>query len=125
MAKQPKFFTVTEDNQATIITFNDIGGLAEDEARDEARIEWDQFLEQLTPADCRKLFIVDLSQLNFLGPFILVLMVILWQRLDDQPRFAVAGASIYGQATLKLAKFDTIWPLFPTREEAIQTLSKQ
>jgi anti-anti-sigma factor len=116
----PKYFTVDQHGDTLVFSAIDaIGGLVEDEAR----VEWDALLEQLSEQGAKNA-IMDLGALDYFGSIVLELMVVLWKRVSAQGgKLAVCNVSEVGLEILRTAKFDTIWPIVTTREEALQAVS--
>jgi anti-anti-sigma factor len=117
----PKYFRVEQDGDTLVFSAIDsIGGLVEDEAR----VEWDALLEQLSEQGSKHA-IMDLGALDYFGSIVLELIVVLWKRVSAQGgRLAVCNVSAVGLEILKTAKFDTIWPIVPTREDALEAVRK-
>ena len=116
----PKFFRVEPSDDALIITpVANIHGLVEDEVRDER----DSLLEQLKQNHAKHA-IIDLEALDYFGSIMLELMVVVWKNVNKAGgKFAVCNASKVGQEILKSAKFDSIWPILASREEAIANVN--
>ncbi len=116
----PKFFRVEPNDDALIISAVDnIHGLVEDEVRDEC----DSLLEQLEQNKAKHA-IIDLEALDYFGSIMLELMVVVWKKVTKSGgKFAVCNVSKVGQEILKTAKFDSIWPILASREEAITSVN--
>ena len=116
----PKFFRVEPSDDALIIAaVANIHGLVEDEVRDEC----DSLLEQFEQ-NHSKHAIIDLEALDFFGSIMLELMVVVWKKVNKSGgKFAVCNVSKVGQEILKTAKFDSIWPILATREDAIANVN--
>jgi len=115
----PRYFQVEPNGETLIFSAIDtIGGLVEDEAR----VEWDALLEQLSEQGAKNA-IMDLGALDYFGSIVLELMVVLWKRVSAQGgKLAVCNVSDVGLEILKTAKFDTIWPIVRDREEALAAI---
>ncbi|MFV1964793.1 MAG: STAS domain-containing protein [Pirellulaceae bacterium] len=115
----PRYFRIEQHDDTLIFCAVDaIGGLVEDEAR----VEWDALLEQLSEQGAKNA-VMDLGALDYFGSIVLELMVVLWKRVSAQGgKLAVCNVSEVGLEILKTAKFDTIWPIVTTREEAIEAI---
>jgi len=117
----PKYFKV-EDSGDTLVfaAIESIGGLVEDEAR----VEWDALLEQLSEQGARHA-VMDLGALDYFGSIVLELMVVLWKRVSAQGgKLAVCNVSPVGLEILKTARFDTIWPIVTTRDQALEVVHR-
>ena len=118
----PRYFRV-EDSGDTLVfaAIESIGGLVEDEAR----VEWDALLEQLSEQGARNA-VMDLGALDYFGSIVLELMVVLWKRVSAQGgKLAVCNVSPVGLEILKTARFDTIWPIVTTRDEALDVVHQR
>jgi len=116
----PKFFRVEPSADALIIApVANIHGLVEDEVRDEC----DSLLEQLEQ-NHSKHAVIDLEALDYFGSIMLELMVVVWKNVTKAGgKFAVCNVSKVGQEILKTARFDTIWPILESREEAVASVN--
>jgi anti-anti-sigma factor len=116
----PKFFRVEQNDHALIISaVANTHGLVEDEVRDEC----DSLLEQLAKHESKHA-IIDLEALDYFGSIMLELMVVVWKSVNKSGgKFAVCRVSKVGQEILKTARFDTIWPILKTKEEAIANVN--
>jgi len=116
----PEFFQVEQSGNVLIFSAIDaIGGMVEDEAR----AEWDALLELIAGRGAKHA-VMDLAALDYFGAIILELAVVLWKRLSAQGgNLVLCNVSDVGIEILKTAKFDTIWPIMSSREEALEFLS--
>ena len=116
----PKFFKVERNDNALIIcAIANTHGLVEDEVRDEC----DSLLEQIEKNETKHA-IIDLEALDYFGSIMLELMVVVWKRVNKAGgKFAVCNVSKVGQEILKTAKFDSIWPILGSRQEAIENVN--
>lgn len=117
----PKYFTVERSGDTLIFSAVEaIGGLMEDDAR----TEWDALLERISEEGTKNA-IMDLGALDYFGSIVLELIVILWRRIHQQGgKLAVCRVSDVGLEILKTAKFDTIWPIVATREDALKAVGE-
>lgn len=70
------------------------------------------------------LIVLDLSQTTFFGSSFIELLFRLWNRVQSKPSggFAICGVTPYCQEVLTVAHLDTLWRLYPTRNEAVEAL---
>ena len=117
----PRYFKVEQSGDTLIFSAIDaIGGLVEDEAR----VEWDALLEQLSEQGATSA-VMDLGALDYFGSIVLELMVVLWKRVSAQGgKLAVCNVSDVGLEILKTAKFDTIWPIVRSRDDALEAIGQ-
>lgn len=79
-------------------------------------------LEPLRGLDA-PLVVVDLSQLPAFGTAFLALLIRCWKAIAHAGgTMVISGASPDVLALFKITKFDTIWPIYQTAEEARQAL---
>ena len=84
--------------------------LAEGQALTEA-IERDQILK----------VVVDMSLLPYFGSTVLEWLVTFWKKLRERGGVLVLfGPTPVGRDVLRVVRFDAIWPIAETREEALQ-----
>jgi anti-anti-sigma factor len=116
---RPKYFTVEHADDIVIFSaIGSIGGLVEDAAR----TEWDALLNQVDAADAKHA-IIDLGELDYFGSIMLELLVVLWKRVGAKDgKLALCNVSPVGLEILHTAKFDSLWPIEPTRELAIKAV---
>ena len=68
--------------------------------------------------------IVDLGQIPYFGSTVLEWMVQMWKRAKAKGgKLATCQASPIGREVLAAARFDLLWGIFGTREEALAWLS--
>ena len=71
-----------------------------------------------------KALVVDLAQAAYFGSSMLEAIRILWNDLSAcGGRIALCNASEVGREVLQIAKFDHIWPLVNSRDEAIRAVT--
>ncbi len=116
---KPKYFTVEHADDTVIFSaIGSIGGLVEDAAR----TEWDALLQQLDDADAMHV-VIDLGALDYFGSIMLELLVVLWKRVSAKGgKLALCNVSPVGLEILHTAKFDTLWPIVPDRDGAIEAV---
>ena len=115
------YFSVEKQDDSLVVTAaSDIGTLAEDEIR----LEWDQVLSRLDQYDTTHA-VIDLNELDYFGSIMLYLIVRLWKRVSAEGgKLAICNVSIVGEEILKTAKFDTMWPIVASREEALAAVQR-
>jgi anti-anti-sigma regulatory factor len=81
-------------------------------------------LEKAEEAD-PPLVVLDLSHTTFFGSSFIEILFRLWNRLQAKPGggFAICGLTSYCLEVLKVTHLDTLWRLYPTRDEAIRALT--
>ncbi len=67
--------------------------------------------------------IVDFEQIDYFGSMLLEALRILWRTTGvDSQRMKLCNVSSVGREILSLAKFDTLWEVCATRDDARQAL---
>ena len=71
------------------------------------------------------LVVLDLSQTRFFGSSFIEILFRLWTQLQARPggNFAMCGLTPHCLDVLKITHLDTLWRLFPNREEAVRSLT--
>jgi anti-anti-sigma factor len=84
--------------------------------------ELDQIRQQRSEIGFKKL-VVDLAQAPFFGSSLLELIRVLWNDVAAQGgKLVLCNPSAVGREVLEVSKFDKLWPLVDTRDEAIALL---
>jgi anti-anti-sigma factor len=85
--------------------------------------EWQAVQEQIDSPDVKNV-IVDLGEIPYFGSTVLEWMVQMWKRAKAKGgTLATCNCSQIGREVLHAARFDTLWGVFATRDEALQSLS--
>ena len=68
--------------------------------------------------------VLDLSHTRFFGSSFIEVLFRLWTRLQARAggTFAICGLTPHCQDVLKITHLDTLWRLFPDRDEAVRAL---
>ena len=117
MRNIPKYFFVEHSDEALVFSaIGSINLLMEQEVNDECAL----LIEQLSQHSASNL-VIDLGAIDHFGSIMLELMVVLWKHIKaEQGKFAVCNVPEIGQQVLSTTKLDTLWTVFPTREEALE-----
>ena len=85
--------------------------------------EWTAVQKQID-GDGIKHVVVDLGQIPYFGSTVLEWMVQMWKRAKSKGgKLATCNASPIGREVLAAARFDLLWGIFGTRDEALKWLS--
>jgi anti-anti-sigma factor len=85
--------------------------------------EWSQVQKHLDDGEVKHV-VVDLGQIPYFGSTVLEWMVQMWKRAKAKGgTLATCNCSQIGREVLHAARFDTLWGVFATRDEALQSLS--
>lgn len=69
------------------------------------------------------LVIFDLSRVGFFGSMFLAVLLRCWKLINSKNgTMVLAGVSPQARDLLKLTALDMIWPMYPSRHEAIEAL---
>ena len=118
---KPKYFVVEQHDEILVFAaISAVGTLVEDEARE----EWDVVLEMIDDYDAKSA-VIDLTNIDYFGSIMLYLMVRLWKWVSAKGgQLALCNVSKIGREILETAKFDSMWPIVETREEAIAAVKE-
>ncbi len=65
-------------------------------------------------------FVIDLSETDFIGSSFIELLVRAWKRVKNRNgTMALCAVHPFCQEVLRVSHLDTIWPIYPTRGEAV------
>jgi anti-anti-sigma factor len=85
--------------------------------------EWLAVQKQLDEPDVKNV-IVDLGEIPYFGSTVLEWMVQMWKRAKSKGgKLATCNCSQVGREVLHAARFDTLWEIFGTRDEALEAIS--
>jgi anti-sigma B factor antagonist len=88
----------------------------------EMQPEVTQVLTLLQNGQCRDV-VVDMEKVSFFGSaFLAALNAIFREVRQRQGTLAVCNLSGVGREVVHVARFDTLWAIYPTREEALRSL---
>ena len=83
-------------------------------------------LQALARSDQCRDVVVDMEKVTFFGSVLLgVLNSLSRQVRRRQGRFVLCGLSQVGGEVIHATKFDTLWPIYSSREEALKALGKE
>lgn len=86
--------------------------------------EWIQILQRIDGPDVKHI-VVDLGYIPYFGSTLLDWMVQMWKRAKDKGGSLVAcNPSQVGREVLSIAKFDKLWGIYGSRDEAIQSFTQ-
>ena len=73
-----------------------------------------------------KKLVIDLTQAPFFGSSLLEVIRVLWNDIHaEEGKMVLCGPSPVGRDVLQIAKFDHVWPIVDTREEAFDLMNSQ
>lgn len=85
--------------------------------------EWRNLQQRLEDPQVKNV-VFDLSKIPYFGSTVLDWMVQMWKLAKSKGGTLVtSNCSEIGQEVLVAARFNTLWSIFPTREQALQALA--
>ncbi len=118
MAAQ-KFFTTEHDAETLIIAIHEgVGSLADVEVV----TQFDDLIDDVSKLAIRSV-IVDFGEVSYFGSTMLEALLRLWNKLQAiAGKLALCCVSDVGTEILHVAKFDTLWPIYSSRAEALEAV---
>jgi anti-anti-sigma factor len=114
-----KVFRVSTVDDVMVI---ELLGVVSSLADDSITRELDAVRQRLRTSGCRGI-VIDFGQVAYFGSSMLEAIRALWNELSpNEGRLILCNASEVGREILQVAKFDHIWPLVETREQALKLL---
>ena len=112
----PKIFDSQTDGKTfLVVTRASAGSLVGEEMGQELIGMLDEFDE----SDLENA-VIDLEQSPYFGTSMLQVMTALWKRVRARAgRMALCNVSATGREVLHVTRFDTLWPICSSREEAL------
>ena len=84
--------------------------------------EWKAVQHEIEAADVKHV-IVDLGEIPYFGSTVLEWMVQMWKQAKAKGgKLATCNCSQIGREVLHAARFDTLWGVFETRDEALKSV---
>jgi anti-sigma B factor antagonist len=81
--------------------------------------ELDGLLGELDESGVRRV-VFDFGRVSWFGSTMLEAMLVVWNRIHpDGGRLALCNVSAISSEIVRIAHFDTIWPVCPSRDEAL------
>lgn len=114
-----KVFRVSAVDGVMVI---ELVGVVSSLADDSITRELDAVRDRLRKDSCQAV-VIDFGQVAYFGSSMLEAIRALWNDLSPRKgRLVMCNASEVGREILQVAKFDQMWPLLATRDEALQLL---
>ena len=114
-----RFFSTEQDGETLVVsTLRDITSLADENLQ----AELEELERQLEEASVKNL-VIDFCQVTYLESSMLNAMVILWKRVRTSGgKMALCNVSKLVREILEITNFDTLWPMLPSRDEAMESV---
>lgn len=115
-----KIFTTTVEGATLILAVRgSVSSLGDDAALDEL----DSVIAQVHQGAIRHV-LVDFGQSTYFGSIMLETLRRIWNEVHPRGgRMALCNVSPVGKEILQIAKFDQLWPIVETRQDADQLLT--
>ena len=115
----PDAFTIERHGEVTLISANP--ALERIDASMEEQVA-DLLMEPLRGQD-DPLVVFDLSRVDYFGSMFLTVLLRCWKLTTARGGMMVlAGVSNHAKELLRITSLDMIWPIYPTRREALEAL---
>ena len=116
MSQSSIFETEIQDITIIVAPRGDVGTLA----GEDVHAELPGLLDQLQKSEIKHV-VFDLKRASYFGSILLGAMSAMWGRIRARGgKMAVCNVSDTGQEILHVSKFDTLWPICASREEALK-----
>jgi anti-anti-sigma factor len=120
MTKATVFDSQIQDATLIVATRSDVSTLA----GEEIHAELPGLLNQLQSPEVKHV-VFDLAKTSYFGSSLLGAMSALWGRVRSRGgKVAVCNVSKTGAEILHVSKFDTLWPICSSREEALKKVAE-
>jgi len=85
--------------------------------------ELDELLERLETEGVTSV-VFDLGEVSYFGSLMLAAMHAVWKRIRAAGgKMALSNVSDLGHDILRIARFDQLWPTYPSRDEALAAVA--
>lgn len=115
----PLYFRCLDEGSALVIeVLRPVGSLAEQQVMHEL----EQIIARTADRQTCKI-VVDFHQTSYFGSSMLEALRIIWTRIEDREgQMVLCNLSPVGMEIVQIAKFDHLWPICATRQEALAKL---
>jgi len=120
----PKVFRAERDGPTLVVT--PLGSVSSLDAGT-LQPEIDALLREIAADDLRSV-VFDLAEVNYFGSLMLSAIHSVWKRLRPaqgkmaQGKMALCNVSDLGRDILRIARFDLLWPVYASRQEAVDAV---
>ncbi len=84
--------------------------------------EMSRLCAQLAQSDMQRV-VVDFSNVDYFGSLMLEALRMLWNSIPGaEGRMALCNVSPVGKEILEIARFDQLWPVLESRDEAVRAV---
>jgi anti-anti-sigma factor len=118
-SQSPDAFTIERHGEVTLVSANP--ALERLDASMEEQVA-DILMDPLRGQD-GPLVVFDLTRVDYFGSMFLTVLLRCWKLTTARGGMMVlAGVSSHAKELLRLTSLDMIWPIYPTRREALEAL---
>ncbi len=115
----PVFYSEHEGSTLIVIPVGSISSLAGGVVQPQV----DDLLESIADREVRNV-VFDLEEVSYFGSVMLAAMHSVWKRVRAaQGKMVLCNVSDLGREILQIARFDLIWPICDSREEALSAVA--
>ena len=113
------FDTQIEGSTLIVISLGRAGSLA----GDQMALELPDLLRQFEGSSLKNV-VIDLEKSSYFGTSMLQVMAAMWKHVRaGGGKLALCNVSETGREVLQVTRFDTLWPICSSREEALKTVA--
>jgi anti-anti-sigma factor len=115
----PNVFQVEREGPTLVVTPQ---GSVSSLAAGTLQPEIDALLGEIAVGDVRSV-VFDLAEVTYFGSLMLSAIQSVWKRLRPaQGKVALCNVSDLGRDILRIARFDLLWPVYASRQEALDAV---
>lgn len=113
------FEAVSGANTLIVIPLGSVGSLA----GESVNCELDQLLDRLEQSGLKHV-VFDFEKVSYFGSTMLGAMHAVWKHVSAaEGKMAVCNVSDVEREVLQVSRFDTLWPIYASRDEALAAVS--
>ncbi len=117
----PKAFDTDRAGQTLVLMPQ---GTVSSLAGEDVGSELDQLLEELNSPEVTNV-VIDFDRAAYFGTVMLGAMHVIWKRVrDEQGKMALCNLSEMGREILRVSGVDALWPICPSRDEALEEIAR-
>lgn len=122
MMNSSRVFSVRLEDTTLIVTPT---GPVSNLAGQEMHPEVEEIMAAVRNEHCRDV-LIDMEKATFFGSVLLGMLNAIWKHIRPRKgKLVLCNLSRLGGEVIHAARFDTLWEIYPTREEAKQALARR
>jgi len=111
--------TQSEGRVFIVLPTGDVGGLVSEQVS----LEVDDVLAEIDEAAAKEV-VVDFSNVKFFGSCLLAAIQRIWKHLRRHDgKLVLCNVPDVGLEVLRVSRFDELWPIYPSRQDAKSSLT--